>query len=177
MFVAEMVEAIAQRLEAQLGWAAEHPVLAPATVSPFPDDPERYRMRAAEAELLVAFGGANYGAPVSTDLIVQERTAEFDLTLLTRSLSDRSGAYGYIEAVRLALTGFRLAGGGSALRPLREAFLSHDSGVWRYRLVYAATVPAVEIRKADPAVPLRRITLADGAGDTVVASQAPTPEE
>lgn len=177
MFVAEMVDAIAQRLEARLGWAAEHPVLAPATVSPFPDDPERYQMRAPDAEILVAFGGANYGSPVSTDLIAQQRTAEFDITLLTRSLSDRSGAYGYVEAVRLALTGFRLAGGGSALRPLRETFLSHDSGVWRYQLVYAATVPAIEIREADPAVLLRRITLADGAGDTVVESEASTPEE
>lgn len=164
MFVDDMVSAIVARLAA---------VLPSLKAEAFPDDPANYRLYHPTGAALVIYGGSRYGEPDSLGAIVQERLAEFDVTLLLRNLRGPTGANTHVDAIRLALTGFKVAGGGSKLRPVRDRFVAHDNGVWRFEITFVAAIPAIEQLEEDLVPLLKRLTFTGDDGTTEVPKEAP----
>ncbi len=139
-------------------------------VEAFPEKPEEYTLKHARGAVLVGYGRSAYGKPEALGAIVQERRLEFDITILARDLREHGGAYGYLDAARVALTGFRPAG-ARKLHPVRDRFLGVRGGVWRYAITMATAAPAMEADEAGQPVLLRRLTLADplaGPDETTV---------
>src|SRR5579859_4726422 len=124
-------------------------------IAHFPDQPEAYRMTHRIGAALVRYEGADYGKLMDSAAIVQERTLKFEVTIMMRDLGwsvggapaggGTPGAYAMIEAVRAALTGFRVPGCEKTY-PLRERFLKRDKqgGVWIYAITVAMRTVAVE---------------------------------
>jgi Gp37 protein len=124
-------------------------------IAHFPDQPEAYRMTHRIGAAFVRYEGAEYGKLIDTAAIVQERTLKFDVMVLMRDLAwslgggaaggGTPGAYAIIEAVRAALTGFRVPACEKTY-PLRERFLKRDKqgGVWIYAITFAMRTVAVE---------------------------------
>lgn len=166
MYVKEMTDAIKARLEEV--FAAQVVDLA---VEDFPDDPDDYQLYHPCGALLVGYGGSKFGQPEALGALVQRRTVVFDLTLLVRNLRGPEGAQARLDAVRLALTGYPLAGGvGSKIRPLSEELGGHKDGVWTFALQYAADVPAVEEPPEESFPVLQRITLEDETTTTEITA-------
>ena len=168
--LASIESAIAAQLSAQVS-AVE--------IVQFPDKPAAYRLTHRIGAALVAWRGATYGPLIDTAAIVQTRRLEFEVTLLVRDLGwsfggDPSGpdpgAYALLEAIRAALTGFRLPG-CRKMFPLREQFLGRDpqGGVWTWSALYALETMALEASPQDN-FPLfiKGIALEEG-GQTVTA--------
>jgi hypothetical protein len=151
-------------------------------IAHFPDKPETYRMTHRIGAALVRYEGAEYGDLLDTAAIVQERTLKFDITVMMRDLGwsvggptsgPSPGAYAIIEAVRSALTGFRVPGCGKAY-PLRERFIKRDKegGVWIYAITFALRTAAVETSIADN-YPLLLVATAQEQGGITAVSLAP----
>jgi len=129
--IATIESAIAAQLRAQVS-AIE--------IAQFPDKPAAYRLTHRIGAALVAWRGATYGTLIDTAAIVQARRLEFEITLLVRDLGwsfggdpsgPNPGAYALLEAIRAALTGWRVPG-CRKMFPIREQFVGRDpqGGVW-----------------------------------------------
>lgn len=125
----------------------------------FPDKPETYRMTHPVGSALVSYRGATYGDLIDTGPVAQLRKLEFEVRLLARDLGwsygalatgVSPGAYALLEAVRLALTGFRIPG-CRKIYPLKERFVERDAqgGVWIYSVSFAVETLAVEVAPAN----------------------------
>jgi hypothetical protein len=123
-------------------------------VAHFPDNPKNYRLTHRIGAALVVYRGSDYGQVVDTGSTVQERKMEFDVTVLVRDLGwnvggppggTSPGAYAILEAIRAALTGYRVPGARKIFM-VREKFIERDvdGGVWMYLLTIALTTMAVE---------------------------------
>jgi Gp37 protein len=123
-------------------------------VAHYPDNPESYRMTHRVGAALVMYKGAQYGAQLDTAAIIQERRLEFEVTVMMRDLgwsygggadAASPGAYATLEAIRAALTGFRVPG-CRKMHPMRERFVERDrqGGVWIYAIAFGLATVAVE---------------------------------
>jgi hypothetical protein len=148
----------------------------------FPDKPEAYRMTHRIGSALVRYEGAEYGKVIDTAAIVQERTLKFEVTLMMRDLGwglggpasgTDPGAYAMIEAVRAALTGFRVPGCDKTY-PLRERFVRRDKqgGVWVYAISFALRTAAVEVSAPDSYPPFT-LGIAQEQGGVTSVTVAP----
>ena len=148
-------------------------------VAHFPDKPESYRMMHRVGAALVRYDGADYGRLIDTAAVVQERTLRFEITLMMRDLgwnyggaSDgpSPGAYVMIEAVRAALTGYRVPG-CSKCYPVRERFVERDKqgAVWIYAIVFALKTAAVEASATENFPTLILATAQEEGGVTAVS--------
>src|ERR1700683_5063486 len=166
--LASIESAIAAQLSAQVS-AVE--------IVQFPDKPAAYRLTHRIGAALVAWRGATYGPLIDTAAIVQTRRLEFEVTLLVRDLGwsfggDPSGpdpgAYALLEAIRAALTGFRLPG-CRKMFPLREQFLGRDpqGGVWTWSALYALETMALEASTQDNFPLFIKGTALEEGGQTV----------
>jgi hypothetical protein len=129
-------------------------------IAHFPDKPEAYRMTHRVGAALVRYEGADYGKPIDTAAIVQERTVKFEVIVIMRDLGwslgaapgggGTPGAYAILEAIRAALTGFQVPACGKTY-PLRERFLKRDKqgGIWTYATTFAMHTVAVESSSSD----------------------------
>jgi Gp37 protein len=172
--IATIESAVAAQLRAQIS-AIE--------VVQFPDKPAAYRLTHRIGAALVAWRSASYGALYDTAAIVQERRLEFEIALVVRDLgwtfgADSSGpspgAYALLEAIRTALTGFRVAG-CRKMYPLREQFLGRDpqGGAWTWSSIYALDTMALEASTVEnfPTF-IKGTALEEGAQTTAVAPAA-----
>lgn len=150
MTIAEIEQAIIERLRAKI---------TDLEITGFPEKPAEYKLMHRKGALLVVFAGATYSEP-KTDIIYQERKLEFDINIVMRHLRTHEGAYAYLDAARIALTGFKVNGTGK-FYPVREQFLSEEGGIWQYRITFACSMPAVEASEDEQAVLLRTITTID----------------
>ena len=135
-------------------------------VAAFPDKPESFRMQHPVGAVLVAFGRESYSKPRALDLVVQERRIEWDVSVLTRNLRTHVGAYAVLDALRLALTGWRVEGAGK-LRPVRADFVDQKQGVWTHVLTMDHVVLVAECGEAETGCdlpPLARVDLRDEFG-------------
>jgi len=152
--IATIGDAIVNRLSSQI-----HSI----EIAHYPDRPETWRMTHPVGAALVKYNGARYGELLDTAAIIQERILEFEISVMTRDLGwavggDPSGpspgAYAIIEAVRTALTGYRIPG-CRQMYPVREKFVKRDKkgskqgGVWTYGSTFALSTVAVEASDAD----------------------------
>jgi hypothetical protein len=89
--------------------------------------------------VLLVYRGTRLSKPLSTDAMVQERTLEFNVVVLARTISwalrGSQSVYALVDAVENALTGFRPHGCRNAYFT-DERFTERDSegGVWLYEL-------------------------------------------
>jgi hypothetical protein len=145
----------------------------------FPDRPEAYRLTHRVGAALVSYRGATYGDLIDTAVVMQPRKLEFEVRLMARDLGwsygalgtgVSPGAYSLLEAVRAALTGFRIPGCRKTY-PLKERFVERDAqgGVWIYAISFAVETLAVEAAPADQ-FPLFIQGLAQDADDEIVAA-------
>jgi len=117
-------------------------------VEAFPDDPDEYRLNHPLGALLVRYHGSKFGPLLDTDLVVQDRVMAVEVTLVFRSLNGKEGIYAYLEAVRLALAGFKPPA-FAKLKPIGEEFLSQGGGEWRYAIDFATTTTVIEEGEPD----------------------------
>ncbi|MHB8382575.1 MAG: Gp37 family protein [Candidatus Binataceae bacterium] len=123
-------------------------------VAHYPDQPESYRLTHRIGAALVQFLGSKYNPMLDTAAIIQERVMEFGITVMMRDLGwnygagasgPSPGAYAVIEAIRAALTGFRIPG-CRKLYPRAERFVEREKqgGIWIYLITFALSTVAVE---------------------------------
>ncbi len=118
-------------------------------VEAFPDDPDEYRLNHPLGALLVRYHGSKFGPLLDTDLVVQDRSMAVEVTLVFRSLNGKEGIYAYLEAVRLALAGFKPPA-FAKLKPIGEEFLAQGGGEWRYAIDFATTTTVIEEGEPEP---------------------------
>ena len=124
--VAAIEQAFTVRLMAEIDGLA---------VEAFPDRPEAYVLKHAKGALLVRYATSGFSAPEPTDVVVQTQTVTVEVVTLVRELRSHEGLYPALEAVRRALTGFRIEGCGAAY-PTKEEFVDYAAGVWTYRTLF-----------------------------------------
>lgn len=113
-------------------------------VEGFPDAPASWRMTHAKGTVLVGFAGSTGGPDQTTDVLVQQRDVEWDISVLVRNLRSHAGAYEILDAIRTALFGQRILG-FSPLTLKKERFISHDDGVWLYVQTWTHAHPLVGV--------------------------------
>ena len=139
-------------------------------VEPFPDNPAEYRLTHPKGAVLVSFSGSTFSAPDATDVIVQDRKMEFDVTVATKNLRAQGahqGAYVLLEATRIALTGYKIPG-YTRIYPKRDGFIAEAGGTWQYGVRFALTAPAIEMEEDEQLVLLTKITAVDDYGGVEV---------
>ena len=167
--IATIEDAILNRLSSQID---------SIEIAHYPDRPETWRLTHRVGAALVMYKGAQYGDLLDTAAIIQERKLEFEIAIMMRDLGwavggDLSGpspgAYAIIEAVRIALTGYRIPG-CRQMYPVREKFVKRDKqgGVWTYASTFALSTVAVEASRTD-GFPLftRGIALEEGGQTSI----------
>lgn len=158
MTIAEIEQAIIERLMAKIQGLL---------IEGFPEKPSEYKLMHPKGALLVSYAGSTFSEPKSTDIVSQDRKVEFDIAVIMRHLRNHEGVYAYLEAVRIALTGYRIPGCGK-MYPTREEFLDESDGIWQYRMTFAMTMPAIEIDEEEQAALLRKITAVSDYGETEI---------
>lgn len=159
MTIADIEQAIIERLKAKTQGLL---------IEGFPEKPSEYKLMHSKGALLVSYAGSQFSETKSTDIIYQERRVEFDITVAMKHLRNHEGAYAYLDAVRIALTGYRIAG-CSKMYPTKEGFLSIENGIWQYSITFAMTMPAIEIDEDEQLPLLKKITTVDDYGETEVS--------
>lgn len=158
-----MIGAIEQAIVGRLaGLIGDVPVEA------FPDDPAGYVLRHRRGAILVAYGRGRPYRQIPVDVVTQDRELQWDVHLLMRHLRSHEGAYAYLDAVRLALTGWKYPGAGTKMVPGPDRFVGHRDGVWSYLATYQHRVPVVEAGEDELLPLLKQITTTDDYGNTEV---------
>jgi len=158
VLITEIEDAIVSRLKAKI------PDLL---VESFPAKPSEFRLLHSKGAILVRYRGARYSAPETIGAVVQDRTMEFDVVIVTRNLRDHSGAYGYLDAVRLAMTGFQVPGCGKCYLT-REEFIDETDGIWQHGVTVTMSAPNIEAADDELLPLLARVTLSDEHGTVEV---------
>jgi len=150
----------------------------------FPDAPEAYRLTHRSGAALVSYRGAKYGETRDSGAIVQERTLKFGVNLLIRDLGwglganssgSSRGAYQLLDAVRAALTGYRVPG-ARKMYAAEENFLGRDrqGGVWMYSIIFAlGTISIEQHMDRPPALFIKGIARDTGGDSNVTLGAAP----
>jgi hypothetical protein len=141
-------------LIARIQGAVPEGVLAKA----YPDNPRTYKIF-APAEVLVVFRGGDYEPPRKTDLVIQERTLQFELSVVVRSLSGHTGAYGLLETVRKAIQGWKPALDCLPAFILKDQFLGMESGQWWWAVFVATRTRVLPVLEPGSGAPFSRISL------------------
>lgn len=104
------------------------------SVELFPDNPEDYRLNAEDGAILIQYLGSEFASSDSTSIVQQRRTLDIAITVLARSQHNEYGALQVLDAVRLAVMGFRPQQ-CSPIYFVKEEWLGSESGIWQYQLV------------------------------------------
>lgn len=129
------------------------------------DRVKEYRLMHPVAALLVVYRGSEFAPSESTDIIVQDERVYFDVIVVAKNLHGHGGAYTWLDAARIALTGFRIPG-CDKMYPVDSGFVDEKKGTWFYGLTFAFTTPAIEMDEDEQLPLLKRITTIDNFGDT-----------
>ena len=112
-------------------------------VKGFPDKPSEFILLHQIGALLVHYQGSNYTNSNALGIISQENKKEFAITVVTRNLRANQGAYEYIDNVKAVLTGFQ-PDECSKLMPLKDYFISENSGIWQYGINFSLTTTNIQ---------------------------------
>lgn len=104
------------------------------SVELFPDNPEDYRLNAEDGAILIQYLGSEFASSDSTSIVQQRRTLDIAITVLARSQHNEYGALQVLDAVRLAVMGFRPQQ-CSPIYFVKEEWLGSESGIWQYQLI------------------------------------------
>lgn len=138
-------------------------------VEPYPDNPEIYEPTHAVGALLVRYSEAEYGDTRDTSLVIQNRDMTFEVTLAMWSLRGKQGGvYAYLEAVRIAMTGFKPPNCTLKLTPVNEGFVNRSVGLknktkrlWQYQITFRTQTLNIEVVEEEQGPLLTRITATD----------------
>ncbi len=173
--VASIQTAIVARLSA---------IVTSIEVVHFPDYPKNYRLTHRIGAALVVYRGSEYGRVEDTASIIQERKMEFDVTVLVRDLgwsvggtraATSPGAYAILEAIRAALTGYRIPGARKIFM-VREKFVERDAdgGVWMYLITIGLTTMTLEPSTTDDHPLFIKGVALEASGESTVTIGATT---
>lgn len=135
-------------------------------VEPYPDNPEIYEPTHAVGALLVRYSDADYGDTRDTSLVIQDRDMLFEVTLAMWSLRGKQGGiYAYLEAVRIALTGFKPPNCTLKMSPVNEGFVNRTVNLknkarrlWQYQITFRTRTLNIEVVEEEQEPLLKRIT-------------------
>ncbi len=141
-------------------------------VQPYPDNPEVYEPSHPVGALLVRYSDADYGVTKDAAIVVQDRDMQWEITLALWSLRGKGkqgGLYSYLEAVRVALTGFIPPHCRRRLTPVAEEFITRSTGnirnrnqrLWQYAITFRTTCLNIQVQEEDQAPLLTRMTAKD----------------
>jgi hypothetical protein len=154
-------------------------VLRQVAVDHFPEQPEKYRLTHRVGQVLITYGGSESSPdPTTVDEVRQERTGTWHFDVVVRDLGwayggqpsgPSPGAYGVLEALRLALCGY-VVPGYTKMVFVRERFVKRDSegAVWYYEAEFAHRCVIIE-NDVQPNYPtFSRLTSLERGGVTTV---------
>lgn len=123
----------------------------------FPDRPAEYRLNHPKGALLVSYLGSQFDTTVDVTHIAQPRTVKLSVTVILRQLNGKGGAVDVVDAVRLALVGFRPPD-CRKVWALSEKFLGETAGLWQYAVDVATESMLVEDADVNTETPLTQVT-------------------
>ena len=144
----QIIDAVVERLKVKI------PQLA---VEYFPDRPAEYRLNHPKGALLVSYLGSQFDTPVDVTYIAQPRTVKLSVTVILRQLNGKGGAVDVVDAVRLALVGFRPPD-CRKVWAVSEKFLGETAGLWQYAVDVATEAMLVEDADVNTEAPLIDVT-------------------
>lgn len=108
------------------------------TVESFPERPSEYSLLDPVGAALVVISSSRFST--TANQVGQERRTRVVITLLMRNLRTHTGAYGLMDAVLDALLGWMPSEGGwQPLIAISDQFVSEESGVWQYDMVFESS--------------------------------------
>ena len=144
----QIIDAVVARLKVKL------PQLA---VEYFPDRPAEYRLNHPGGALLVSYLGSQFDTTVDVTYVAQPRTVKLSVTVILRQLNGKGGAVDVVDAVRLAMVGFRPPD-CRKVWAVSEKFLGETAGLWQYAVDVASEAMLVEDADVHTESPLIDIT-------------------
>ena len=90
--------------------------------------------------LIVGYTGSSFSGGSTKVVAKQERTLNFELSLVYKDLQSHKDNYTVIETILSLLTGFLpidCDGMYGALYPTRDGFVQAQDGYWRYSITFA----------------------------------------
>ena len=112
-------------------------------VEGFPEKPSEFRLLHPKGAILVHYQGGNYSETKSLACIYQDKKLEFSITIVMKHLRTHEGAYEYLDKIRQILTGYKPEN-CTKMYPIKEEFISEDSGLWQYSINFVTTTPTME---------------------------------
>lgn len=113
-------------------------------VQGFPEKPSEFILLHPIGALLVHYQGSKYSNSNAINFISQNNQKEFSVTVVTRNLRSNEGAYEIIDKVKEVLTGYIILE-CSALMPIKDYFISEQTGIWQYGINFTLTTPNIQI--------------------------------
>jgi len=139
-------------------------------IDSFPEKPDEYNLLHPKGALLVRYVGSNYAEPFATDVIAQDRKVNFEVNVVMRHLTSHEGIYAYLDAVRIALTGFKPPH-CSKMYPVREEFITEKAGIWHYAITFSMNTRTIEIAEEKQPILLKKITTIDELNEEILEVQ------
>lgn len=133
-----------------------------------PEHPQGWRLNHPRAALLVDYRGSRYGAVSDVGIVAQPRELSLGVSVVARALHDAYGALALVDAVRLALLGYKLPGCNKA-RLASDRFVAQEAGIWFYELVFSVETMVVEDAEGDAGPLLKKLTADYGFEQETVA--------
>jgi hypothetical protein len=112
-------------------------------VDGFPEKPQEFTLIHPVGAILIHYRGGSYSGSDAINFVNQDKKMEFAITLVTRNLRSNNGTYEVLEQLKQVLCGYKIVG-CSKLVPVKEGFLSENSGIWQYEITFTLTTPSVE---------------------------------
>ena len=114
-------------------------------IEPYPEGAEQgtYRLNHPVGALLVGYEKSDYGKPVDTGFVIQERTVTGFVDIVARQLNGNDGTNTLVDLVASLLIGHRV----KDAKPIvleKDAFIREISGQWHHRLNFQLVTIAQE---------------------------------
>ncbi|KGF30492.1 Gp37 family protein [Oligella urethralis] len=135
MITRELIESIRDRLRKSI---------ANMAVELFPEKPDEYRLNHPNGAILVSYRSSKFEETNDITYVVQPRRVVFTVSVLRRQLNGNTGILDVLDAVRLALTGFKGPNCRRKFYVLQEIYLGETAGIWQYSIDFATEMMQVE---------------------------------
>lgn len=143
-----------------------------------PNVPSNYYLSHPNGAILISYAGSKFGKPRPTQAVTQDRTVHVVLTVIARNLHNDHNALDLLDALRLAVVGFRPPNCLPCYL-VEEAYDGRDdaTGTWTYQLVLATETVQVEQRQAVETQPKFATLIARRQGEPLDDRLKPNSEE
>ncbi len=113
-----------------------------ASVGVFPDNSTSYIPKHATCDILINYQGSKY-KEAGVNVGVKTRSLSFEVRVITRGYSGKSGAVEMLERVIEALWAKKPSSGelgGTRLEAVADGFLTSEAGIWQYYYLFKTDV-------------------------------------